>query len=59
MKQENDKYPKRMKLVLKGNEAPPLDSACKEIVSRLKNEGYQVLGPVHIPTKILCVLSTP
>lgn len=42
-------------MTLKGRETKPLEWACSEIVSRAKNRGYEVRGPVRIPTKILRV----
>ena len=42
-------------MTLKGREVKPLEQACNEIVTRAKREGYEVKGPVRIPTKILRV----
>ena len=42
-------------MTLKGRETKPLEWACSEIVARSKNKGYEIKGPVRIPTKILRV----
>ena len=41
------------RMTLRCKEIKPLESACAEIVSRAKNQGYETKGPVRIPTKIL------
>merc|ERR1712224_130155 len=45
----------RIRMTLKGREVKALEHACSEIVSRSKNKGYEIKGPVRIPTKILRV----
>merc|ERR1711908_25794 len=45
----------RIRMTLKGREIKPLEHACSEIVTRSKNKGYEIKGPVRIPTKILRV----
>ena len=40
-------------MTLKGKEVKPLESACTEIISRAKNQGYETRGPLRIPTKVL------
>ena len=41
------------RMTLKGRETKPLEWACNEIVARSKAKGYEIKGPVRIPTKIL------
>ena len=41
------------RLTLRSREIKSLESACGELVTRAKNQGYQTHGPVRIPTKIL------
>lgn len=38
---------------LKGREVKHLEEACNEMTTRAKNKGYEVRGPVRIPTKVL------
>jgi small subunit ribosomal protein S20e len=45
----------RIRMTLKGRETKALEYACSEIVTRSKNKGYEIKGPVRIPTKILRV----
>merc|ERR1712166_133767 len=45
----------RIRMTLKGRDVKALEYACSEIVSRSKNKGYDIKGPVRIPTKILRV----
>merc|ERR1712080_254794 len=45
----------RIRMTLKGRETKPLEWACSEIVSRSKNKGFEINGPVRIPTKVLKV----
>merc|ERR1711934_773124 len=45
----------RIRMTLKGRETKPLEWACSEIVSRSKNKGFEIKGPVRIPTKTLRV----
>merc|ERR1711943_88655 len=53
--EENFEEIQRIRITLKGREVKPLEHACSEIVTRSKNKGYEVKGPVRIPTKILRV----
>ena len=43
----------RIRMTLKGRDTKALEYACSEIVTRSKNKGYEIKGPVRIPTKIL------
>ena len=43
------------RMTLKGRETKPLEWACGEIVRRSKQKGFEIKGPVRIPTKTLRV----
>jgi len=43
----------RIRMTLKGRETKPLEFACTEIVRRSKQKGYEIKGPVRMPTKCL------
>merc|ERR1711935_612908 len=45
----------RIRMTLKGRDVKALEFACSEIVSRSKNKGFEIKGPVRIPTKTLRV----
>ena len=45
----------RIRMTLKGRDTKALEFACSEIVSRSKNKGFEIKGPVRIPTKTLRV----
>merc|ERR1711939_863448 len=53
--EENFEEIQRIRMTLKGRETKPLEWACSEIVSRSKNKGFEIKGPVRIPTKTLRV----
>jgi len=45
----------KIRMTLRGRHTKPLEAACAQILSRSKQQGYKVRGPVRIPTKHLNV----
>ena len=45
----------KIRMTLRGRHVAPLEAACAQILSRSKQQGYKVRGPVRIPTKHLQV----